>query len=106
MPLTDIQSTHLPYCLARQNDGRYVVLNRDYKPIGFRTTEHEDYSKHPIAVKISRLSARTAARLSHNNDQRVDRIYLYDDACIPTSSSEHMAAYLQRLAILAKLKVS
>jgi len=106
MPLTNIRCTHLPYCLERQDDGRYVVLNREYNPVGFCTTERLDYSKYPVAVKISRLTAKTAARLSYNNDPKIDRIYLYNDGCIPTSSSAHMAAYLQSLAILAKLKGS
>jgi len=34
-----------------------------------------------------------------------DRIYLYNDGCVPTESTEHMKNYLERLKILAKLKV-
>jgi hypothetical protein len=29
MPLGDFRSVHLPYIIKRQEDGTYVVLNRD-----------------------------------------------------------------------------
>jgi hypothetical protein len=31
MPLGDVRSVHLPYCIQRQSDGTYVVLNREYR---------------------------------------------------------------------------
>jgi hypothetical protein len=34
-----------------------------------------------------------------------DRIYSYNDGCVPTESVEHMKNYLERLKSLAKLKV-
>ena len=37
MPLGDFRSVFMPYCLRKQKDGRYVVLNREYKPVGFFT---------------------------------------------------------------------
>ena len=35
----------------------------------------------------------------------LDRIYLYNDDCIPTDSAGDMGKYLKRLAILAKLEI-
>jgi len=46
MPIDNPRAIFLPYCIQRLEDGRYVVLNRNYKPLGFRTTEflrYEDY---------------------------------------------------------------
>jgi hypothetical protein len=35
----------------------------------------------------------------------LDRIYLYNDGCVPTRSPDAMAAYLEKLQILASLRV-
>lgn len=104
MPLNDFRSVHLPYCLMRQDDGSYVVLNREYKPIGFKTENWVDYEKYPIAVKIKGLTARTAAKISYKGSTDLDAIYLYNDGCIPTRSAKNMREYLNRLDILAKLR--
>ena len=102
MPLNDFRSVHLPYCLCREEDGSYVVLNREYKPLGFRTREHIDYGKYPIAVKFKRFTPKAAAKLSWNNSGAMDRIYLYDDSCTPTKSPKFMKMYLEKLERLAK----
>jgi hypothetical protein len=91
--------------LKRQDDGRYVVLNREYKPIGFVTTEQINYGDFPIAVKLPGLTASVARTLWHDGSAAVDEIFLYNDGCIPTASSAHMQTYLQRLAVFTKLKV-
>lgn len=103
MPLYDFRSVHLPYCLHRLENGSYVVLNREYKPLGFRTYEHIDYESYPIAVKFKRLTASTIVKLSWKADPDPRCIFLYYDGNIPTDNAKDMQAYLQRLAILAKL---
>jgi hypothetical protein len=40
MPLGDFRSIYLPYCLDKQADGSWLVLNREYKPVGFNTKSH------------------------------------------------------------------
>jgi len=105
MALNDFRSVFLPYCLDKQSDGRYVVLNREYKPIGFKTTENIEYEDYPICVELKGITSTTAAKLSYKGDPNTDRIYLYNDGCVPTKSAEHMKSYLKRLEILAKLKV-
>ena len=84
MPLTDFRSVHLPHCLKRLPSGRYVILNRQYKPIGFQMREHVDYEAYPIAIQFKRLTAATVAKLSHNGKADTDHIFLYSDSCIPT----------------------
>jgi hypothetical protein len=37
IPLGDVRSVHLAYCIKKQDDGTYVVLNREYKPLGLKT---------------------------------------------------------------------
>ncbi|PSB16982.1 hypothetical protein C7B65_19995 [Phormidesmis priestleyi ULC007] len=105
MALNDFREVFLPYCLKKQDDGRYVVLNREYKPIGFKNRENVKYEDYPICVELKGIGSATAAKLSYKGDSSMDNIYLYNDSCVPTESAEHMKNYLKRLEILAKLKV-
>lgn len=57
MPLGDFRSVYLPYCLKRQEDGSDVVLNREYKPVGFNTREHIPYEEHPVSSKLTLRSS-------------------------------------------------
>ena len=105
MPLNDFRSVFMPYCLSKQEDGTYVVLNREYKPVGFKTKETVDYKSYPICVHLKGIGPSTASKLSCHGSNDVNNIYLYDDGCIPTASVEHMKSYLKKLEILAQLKI-
>jgi len=104
MPLSDFRSVYLPYCIKKLESGQYVVLNREYKPLGFRTRDHVDYEAYPITVRFARLTPATAAKLSHSGKADTNEIFLYDGGCIPTKSAEYMRRYFERISILAKLK--
>jgi len=95
----------LPYCIERQQNGRYVALNRDYKPVGFRTSEYIDYAAYPVAFELKGLTRAKAGQIDCRGRENPDQIWLYDDGCIPTCSARAMRDYLDRLAILATLKV-
>lgn len=98
--------THLPYCLLRQPDGRYAVVNRRYKPVGMTTPKAEwiDYAAHPCLLELRGLTEAAARDISWNADTSLDRIYLYNDGTDPLSSAAHWDAYAQRLHRLGKLK--
>ena len=104
MPAYDFRSVHLPYCIKKLPNGNHIVLNRDYKPIGFRTSAQLDYEAYPVGVKFKRLTAATIAKLSIDGSDSADAIYLYGDSTIPTRSAQNMRQYLERLGILAKLQ--
>lgn len=106
MPLNDFRSVHLPYCLQRQPDGRHVVLNREYKPLGFNSNAHVNYEDYPILFKMERFTEAVAMRVSCNGSRDRNQVLLYNDGCFPTSSAKNMKAYLERLAILAKLRLA
>jgi hypothetical protein len=96
----------LPYCLDRQEDGSYVVLNRDYKPLGFATNYWVRYDDYPVAYRIKRLTARQAAKISCHGSEDLDRIYLYNDGCNPANNkSEAWKAYVKRLDVLRRLPI-
>lgn len=99
----DARLIYLPYVLERLEDGRYVVLNRRYKPLGTTTMGFVEYAPH--AVRLKGLGATTAAKLSWSGSADLDKIWLYSDGCVPTDSAANWDAYQQRLAALAKLRV-
>lgn len=101
----DFRYIYLPYCLLKQPNGNYLVLNRNYKPLGFAVRDRLRYEDYPIEVKIKRLTKTTAARLSWEESDNVEKIFLYNDGCIPTASAAHMTEYLKKLRILAKLEI-
>jgi hypothetical protein len=92
--------------MQKQADGRYVILNREYKPLGFKTNAHVKYEDYPIAVKFKRFTKAQAKSISCSGSEDLDTVSFYNDGCIPTASEKHMAAYLKRLAALAKLQVA
>ena len=105
---SELRQLILIYCLDRMPDGSYVALNRRYKPIGFNNgpMEFVKYEDFPVRFKFKRaLSARQIAALSYKGDTGVERIYLYGDGCIPTSSDAAWSAYSARLQRLAGYKV-
>lgn len=99
-----IRSSHMPYCIQRLEDGRYIILNRHYKPLGETGRDWITYETHPTACALQ-ISPRQAAQIDRDGRGSLDCIYLYDDGCIPTDSAAHMQAYLDRLAVLMTLKV-
>lgn len=105
MPSGDFRAIFLPYCLQKQADGSYVVLNRNYKPLGFMTGEWVDYASYPIKVKMRGLKSQLAAKLSVTGKPDMDQIFLYNDSTVPTRSKKNMDMYLEKIAILAKLKL-
>lgn len=105
--------THLPYCIDRLPDGRWIVLNRSYKPVGTTTPVGTmvDYNAgpHPIAFKKGELDSETlqlmSTSLQRDPDGDVARAYFYSDGCVPTAGAAQMEAYLERLGTLASLQV-
>jgi len=89
----DFRKIYLPYCLLKHASGGYIVLNRNYKPIGFSTNEYLIYEDYPIEVKFLRLSKATAVKLSWNKSDNLNQIFLYHDGTIPTVSTENMKNY-------------
>ncbi len=105
MPLGDFRSIYMPYCLQKQEDGSYAVLNREYKPVGFNTRQHIEYEDFPVTTKFKGIGPGVAKKLSWNDSDDTDTIFLYNDGSVPTQSTENMNKYLKKLSILAKLTV-
>ena len=96
---------YFPYCLRKQADGRYAVLNREYKPVGFIPHGFVRYGDFPVCVEIRGIGPATAKKLSYKGCEDTDEIFLYNDACNPIQEKEHMTAYLKKLELLAKKEI-
>lgn len=96
---------HQSYCLKRLANGRYIALNRDYKPLGLETQEFVRYEDFPLD-SLPGLTSEIAAALSARGSDDVDNIYLYNDGCVPTRSAANMRAYEKKLALLDQLIAS
>lgn len=104
MKFVDVRWVFLPYCLQRLADGRYVVLNRSYKPLGVQSSDFVDYESHPSAVALA-ITKAIAKKISVDGDDSLERIYLYRDRCIPSDSDAALQAYSLRLKVLMQLEL-
>src|SRR5262249_55485681 len=91
----------LPYCLQQREDGRYILLNRDYKALGYVAGEDKwvDYEKWPEAFDI-KITPAEAAKMSVRRSRATGSIYFYDDGCPPWAGAAHRKAYYRRVARL------
>ena len=105
MALNDYRAVYMPYCLQKQKDGRYAVLNREYKPLGFKTSEWINYDEYPVCTNIKDIGPAIAKKLSYDGCEDIDQIYLYNDGCNPINDKKHMAAYFKKLELLATIQV-
>jgi hypothetical protein len=101
--LDSFRKVFLPYVLLLQPCGRYAVLNRDYKPVGFNTGSFIRYDEYPVLVKITGLTPLRASKISFDKSPDLGSIRLYDEAYSPTSDRTNSSAYYKRLALLASL---
>ncbi len=106
MPLGDFRAIYLPYCIEQNADGSWLVLNRQYKPVGFNTEDHIKYEDFPVVTKFKGLGPATLAKLSYSGDVHGNRVYLYNDGTNPLNGAAEMKAYLKRIELLAKLTVA
>ena len=95
----------LPYCIKFLDDGQIMVLNREYKPLGFKTRQRVNYGDYPIAVRLSSAALDELKALSIDGGFQDNEIVLYDDNSNPSYSSNDMKVYLEKLAKLMVLKV-
>lgn len=104
MPHYDVRCDYLPFCLKKQPDGRYVILNANHNPVGFSTVRQINWADHPVLVNIYGLTSAVAAQLSCTGSDDTEVIFLYDSECLPVHCSTCMDAYTKRLAVLALLQ--
>src|SRR5689334_7028475 len=95
----------LPYCAHRVGPNTYVLLGRDYKPVGCITEGWSHYEEHPITYEIEGLTPEFAADVSCSGSVDVERIYFFRDGREPWRGKRELKAYQKRLARFVELLV-
>jgi hypothetical protein len=97
----------MPYCLIKLESGKWVIVNRHYKPLGTLSRDkwynYEEYSVH---IKWDRRHRKKLADLGATSESPEEFVALYNDATNPERSKMLMQRYMDKLAILAKLGIS
>ncbi len=106
----DFRSVCLPYCIRKQEDGTFLVLNKNYKPLSFRTVD-DDYLNQdlPIYFKIKGLTEKKIQQIISIGEGACVQnegkdIFLYDSKTNPFYK-EGRADYFKRLELLMELKI-
>ena len=101
---TEIGRFLLPMRLERLDDGRYIALNRYYKPVGSFSRERVSYETSTSAFRFARqITEQDAINLSFRGESDLNAIVLYDETTNPHRSPDLWLAYMRRLDYLANL---
>jgi len=99
----DVRQGIFPYGMEKQKSGKWVFFNRNYKPVGFNTSEWIDYDKFPVEFDLKGLTSAKRKKLCIDGDGTKDTIYFYKDGSVPNRSAENLSDYFERLEIIIKL---
>ena len=94
--------THFPYCIKQLGTDRYIILNRNYKPLGQTSFDYIDYRKHPSIVHM-KITEKQAAKLSYNSTSELKCIYLFDNTDTLLKNPQAFNNYTARLKLLATM---
>lgn len=96
----------LPYCIQKVEGTKneYIVLNRNYKPVGFNILGHVEYEMFPIQYKL-KITPSIASKLSIDGKDLIYEIFLYNDATNPFENKANMEKYLERINLLSKVQI-
>ena len=66
----------MPYCLEKQDNGSYAVLNREYKSVGFNTSDYIKYEEYPVTTK-SKVSVPLSRKNYHMQRAKIQTLATY-----------------------------
>lgn len=83
-----------PYCVAFTDSG-CVLLNREYKPLGFDTRHYADYYKYPVSYLFQNLGIQQCHDIDHHIDVKLSinkkplDLWLYNERFAPCGGSRY-----------------
>jgi len=97
VPRCNLLRSSIPYCFHPLPDGRFILLNRDYKPLGIAGKGHdmlvdyEAFNTHIVEADSSIIAAaKTMMYYPHG-------IYFFGDSCPPWAGKRHAVALLDKM---------
>ena len=102
LPTGNFLRIFLPYCIEPAGDGTFLVVNRDYKPIGILTDEWVTHEGHPARVRIKDLTPARAVQIGLSAGPPY---YLYEDSTAPDATPANWRRYENILRRLQKLVI-
>lgn len=114
--LSDFFRINLPYGLIRNEHGEWMAFNREYKPLGFTTTNSNIYGL-PVYACYRGLTDRLIHKIIGNEKSSVNfdetgkikRFWLYNDSTNPMNqgrkNNKYWKIYWKKLEKLARLDV-
>ena len=103
--MEEVRRLMFPYGMAKNPDGTWTMFNRQYKPVGVISDAWEEWDNPRHKMKFKGLRKPTLAKLDYEGQGTGDRIYFYNDGCIPTDGAKNMNAYLAKLKVLMALQI-
>ena len=94
--------THFPYCIQHLGGDKYIILNRNYKPLGQTSFEYVDYNKAPSVVCL-KITEKQAKKLSYDGLIKSDCIYFYDNSDTVLRNPQAFNDYVARLKLLTTM---
>ncbi len=106
MALLDFRAVCMPYCIKKLENGKYHVLNREYKPLSF-CTANNDYLKKELPIELElEITEQVISNLKLKGAQFQDNmIFLYGDGTNPLNE-QHRKPYYELLDILFPVRVN
>jgi len=107
----------MPYCIQRLDKYEYVILNREYRPIGFNEwfeNNKESFNKYPVVKKYKGMNTVLKYISGHNLEltlnldikiNKITKLWLYDDKNHPLKSNDNMMKYAKILEKLGKVQL-
>ncbi len=98
MPLRSFREIFLPYCVIRESDGTWSVLNREYVALG--ENERKSHKGPTRTYSLKGLGPAALKKIAFCSRPEENTFWLYDESCFPESSAENWNAYSKRLKAL------
>jgi hypothetical protein len=102
--------TQLPYCIQKTADGKWLALNRHYKPVGTTSLDWVDYDSHPNRLEIDADSLEEIRQLSPlvypDSIVEPEVIYLFVDDTERVEAEDSWSSYSKILRILAAADIA
>ena len=102
--MNEVIRAYFPYCIRKTRRGWFQILSREHSQTSL--SSEKDLSKEEDQYEIDlEITPDIATRLSWDGDSCTDVIYLYRDGYCRADVPDHLHAYLNRLALLAQLRL-